>query len=44
MYSVLCALTWRPMPTVACSKLCSCVSAWLGVLPESLCHQRSRRR
>ena len=23
MYSVLCALTWRPMPAAACSKLCS---------------------
>ena len=27
MYSVLCALTWRPMPAAARSKLCSSVSA-----------------
>ncbi len=31
IYSVLCALTWRPMPAAARSKLCSSVSAWLGV-------------
>ena len=31
MYSVLCALTWRPMPEVTCSKLCNSVSAWFGV-------------
>ena len=31
MYSVLCALTWRRMPVAAHSKLCSSVSAWLGV-------------
>ena len=32
MYSVLCALTWRPMPTAARSKLCCRVSAWVGAL------------
>ena len=31
IYSVLCALIWRPMPAVARSKLCSSVLAWLGV-------------
>ena len=31
IYSVLCTLTWRPMPVAARSKLCSSVSAWLGV-------------
>ena len=31
MYSVLCALTWKPMPVAAHSKLCSSVSAWVGV-------------
>ena len=31
MYLVLCALTWRPMPAAACSKLCSSISAWLCV-------------
>ena len=31
IYSVLCALTWRPMLAVTRSKLCSRVSAWLGV-------------
>ena len=31
IYSVLCALTWRPMPASARSRLCSSVSAWLGV-------------
>ena len=31
IYSVLCALTWRPMPAAAHSKVCSSVSAWLGV-------------
>ena len=31
IYSVLCALTWRPMPAAAHSKLCSSVSAWSGV-------------
>ena len=30
--SVLCVLTWRPMPAAVRSKLCSSVSAWLGVL------------
>ena len=30
IYSVLCALTWRPMPAAARSRLCSSVSAWLG--------------
>ena len=29
IYSVLCALTWRPMPAAARSKLSSSVSAWL---------------
>ena len=29
VYSVLCALTWSPMPAAARSKLCSSVSAWL---------------
>ena len=33
--SVLCALTWSPMPAAARSKLCSSVSAWLGVLASS---------
>ena len=28
IYSVLCALTWRPMPAVARPKLCSSGSAW----------------
>ena len=28
MYSVFCALTWRPIPAAARSKLCSSVSAW----------------
>ena len=32
IYSAFCALTWRPMPAVARSKLCSSVSARLGVL------------
>ena len=31
MYSVLGALTWRPMTAAACSKLWSSVSPWLGV-------------
>ena len=35
IYSVLCSLTWRPMPAAARSKLCSCVSAWLGVFASS---------
>ena len=30
MYSVLCALTWRPMPPAARSRLCSSVLAWAG--------------
>ena len=30
MYSVLCALTWRPMPPAACSRLCRSVSTWAG--------------
>ena len=30
MFSVLCALTWRPMPAAARSRLCSRVSAWAG--------------
>ena len=29
--SFFCALTWRLMPAVARSKLCSSVSVWLGV-------------
>ena len=33
--SVLCALTWSPMTAAARSKLCSSVSAWLGVLASS---------
>ena len=33
--SVLCALTWSLMPAAARSKLCSSVSAWLGVLASS---------
>ena len=31
MSPVLCALTWRPILAAARSKLCSSVSAWLGV-------------
>ena len=31
MYSVLSALTWRPMHAAARSRLCSRVSAWVGV-------------
>ena len=30
IYSVLCALTWRPMPAESRSRLCSRVSAWAG--------------
>ena len=30
IYSVLCALAWRPMPATARSRLCSRVSAWAG--------------
>ena len=36
IYSVLCALTWRPMPAAACSRLCSGIH-----LPEALCQRRS---
>ena len=35
MYSVLSALTWRPMPAAAHSRLCSRVSAWAGVFARS---------
>ena len=31
----MCALTWRPMPAAARSKLCSSVSAWLGVFASN---------
>ena len=30
IYSILCALTWKPMPAAARSKLCSRVSAWVS--------------
>ena len=41
MYSVLSALTWRLMPAVARSRLCS----WEGrvYLPKALCHRRCPR-
>ena len=32
IYSVLCALTWRPMLAATRSKLCSSVSAWLDFI------------
>ena len=32
IYSILCALTWRLMPAVARSRLCSRVSAWAGAI------------
>ena len=35
IYSVLCALTWRPVPAAACSKQCSSVSAWLAVFTSN---------
>ena len=35
MYSVLSALTWRPMPPAACSRLCSRVSACASVFARS---------
>ena len=31
----MCALTWRPMPAAARSKLCSSVSAWLGIFASN---------
>ena len=31
IYSVLCALTWKPMPAETRSRLCSRVLAWAGV-------------
>ena len=34
MYSVLWALRWRPISAAARSKLCSSVSAWLGVFAK----------
>ena len=36
----MCALTWRPMPAAARFKLCSSVSAWLGVF-TSIRHNQS---
>ena len=35
MYSVSCALTWRPMPAAARSRLCSKVLAWVGAFARS---------
>ena len=35
IYSVLCALTWKPMPAAARSKLCCSVSTWFGVFTSS---------
>ena len=35
IYSVLCALAWRPMPAAAHSRLCCRVSAWAGALARS---------
>ena len=32
IYSVLCALTWRPMPAAARTRVCSSVSSWTGIL------------
>ena len=32
MYSILTAFTWRPMLPIACSSICSKVSAWAGVI------------
>ena len=41
MYSVLSALTWRPMPPAAGSRLCS-MGFGLGLL-EGLCDRRIQR-
>ena len=35
MYSVLSAVTWRPMPAAARYRLCSRNSAWAGVFARS---------
>ena len=35
IYSVLCGLTWRPMPVGARSKQCKGVPAWLGVFASN---------
>ena len=35
MYSVLSALTWRPMLPAVCSRLCSSDSAWIGIFTRS---------
>ena len=35
IYSILCALIWRPMPAVAHSRQCSRVSAWVGAFARS---------
>ena len=35
IYSVLCALTWRPMPEAARSRLCSRISAWAAAFARS---------
>ena len=35
IYSVLCGLTWRPIPAVARTKLCSSVATWLGVFASN---------
>ena len=35
MYFVLVALTWRPVPVGACSRLCSRVSTWVGVFADA---------
>ena len=41
MYSVLFAFTKRPMPSAACSRLCSRDSAWADVFASSARHLHS---
>ena len=38
IYIVLSALTWRPMPAAAYSRLCSRVLAWAGVFASQKCY------